>query len=89
MLKQKRPEEKLWLIELIQFDLCTGLRLGELINLRWNDILMHDEPQQNGDIVEYGWLTVSSTEGDAAGVCGVMPSGKQAINQREAQDGID
>ena len=58
--KHSRPGEFVWLIDLIRFDLCTGLRLGELINLRWSDVILYEEPRRQNTIIEYGWITVQS-----------------------------
>ena len=34
--KQARPGQILWLTDVVKVAVCTGMRLGELVNLRWS-----------------------------------------------------
>ena len=50
--------------EVILFAVLTGLRLGEICNLRWSDVRLFDPPKKHkGGSLAYGWINVRSTEG--------------------------
>jgi integrase len=50
------------LVDVIHFAVVTGLRRGELCNLRWKDVRLYEPPRQSrsGGML-YGWLNVTST----------------------------
>ena len=59
-----KRESRRVLIDVILLAVATGLRLGELCNLRWRDVRLYEPPKRtrSGGVL-YGWISVRSLEG--------------------------
>lgn len=52
------------LIDVTRLAVLTGLRRGEICNLRWDGVWIYDPPKQShAGLRLYGWINVSSREG--------------------------
>jgi integrase len=59
-----------WLLDIVKFAVLTGLRLGEILNLKWDNVDLSNRR-----------ITIESSEGDQVkcGKCRVVPLNKDAL----------